>query len=94
MSCFMPPSCSFCKHYFGEDDTQDRECRAFKEIPDDIITGICDHTTPYPGDSNILFELKADAREDFEEVKLMREELLLFAVESRSQNRSKLDLYR
>ena len=89
MSCFMPPVCSFCKHYLGEDESQDRECRAFKEIPDDIITGSCDHTTPYPGDSNILFELKEEAREDFEEVELMRKELLLFAIKDKSHRHPK-----
>ena len=85
MSCFMPPPCSFCKHYLGEDESQDRECRAFKEIPDDIITGDCDHTTPYPNDSNILFELREEVREDFEEVKLMKNELLLFTIDKKSQ---------
>ena len=92
MSCFMPPSCSFCKHYFEEDSTQNRECKAFKEIPDDIITGACDHTHAYPGDDNILFELKEEAREDFEEVKLMREELLLFAREGKARNHLKVTI--
>ena len=80
MSCMMPPSCSFCKHYLG-DAFEDREGRAVREIPDDIITGSNDHTAHYPGDNNILFLLDEALKDDFEEVKEIREELSLYVDE-------------
>ena len=78
MSCFMPPSCSFCKHYLGDQRTRERECLAFKEIPDEIITGASDHTEPFPGDNNILFALNKELQSDFEEVQRIKKELFLF----------------
>ena len=74
MSCMMPPSCSFCKHYLG-DSSEERDCHAFLEIPDDIITGDNDHTDPYPGDNNVLFLLDEDLKDDYKEVQLVREKL-------------------
>ncbi len=78
MSCLLPPACSFCKHYLGDQQTEERECLAFKEIPDEIITGASDHTTPFAGDNNILFTLNKELQSDFEEVQQIRKELLLF----------------
>lgn len=77
MSCLLPPSCSFCIHYLGEDSTQNRECNAFFEIPEHIITGDFDHTEPYPGDHSIQFQLKEEVREDFKEVQKIREAMRL-----------------
>lgn len=74
----MPPLCSFCMHYLGDDPNQKRECLAFHEIPDDIIRGTHDHTKPYPNDHGVLFKLNEEFRQDFEEVELMKKELLLY----------------
>ncbi len=92
MSCLLPPSCSFCEHYLGEDETQERECKAFKEIPDDIITGTHDHTTHYSGDHDFLFKLKEETREDYEEVQLMRHKLQLLLREEKAQHQSSTNL--
>jgi len=44
--------CDLCKHA-RENDT----CDAFPDgIPEAILTGDFDHTTPYPGDHGIQFE--------------------------------------
>ena len=44
--------CFVCKHYTGV-----ITCKAFPDkIPDDIITGMFDHTKPYKGDNGIRFE--------------------------------------
>ncbi len=92
MSCLLPPSCSFCEHYLGEDETQERECKAFKEIPDDILTGVHDHTTPYSGDHDFLFKLKEETREDYEEVQIMRRKIQLLLNEEKTQHQSSIDL--
>jgi len=50
----MPNSnqCNSCIHYQGP-----FSCDAFpEEIPDDIFTGLFDHTKPYPGDNGIRWE--------------------------------------
>lgn len=78
MSCLLPPPCAFCIHYLGDDDTQDRDCVAFKEIPDEIIEGIYDHTQPYPGDHNVLFQLDKTQRDDYEEIQRIRKKLDLY----------------
>lgn len=75
MSCLLPPPCAFCLHYSGDDDSQDRDCLAFKEIPDAIIEGTHDHTFPYVGDNNILFKLDETQREDYEEIQAIRKKL-------------------
>jgi hypothetical protein len=43
--------CYLCKH-----STNDRVCKAFGKIPDDIWLGKVSHTKPYPGDNGIQFE--------------------------------------
>lgn len=43
--------CYLCQH-----STDDRTCKAFDRIPDDIWYGKVDHTKPYPGDNGIQFE--------------------------------------
>jgi len=51
----MPVSdqCISCKNY----DRYSHSCEAFgTEIPPDIISGIFNHTKPYPGDHGIRFE--------------------------------------
>ncbi len=51
-------SCDTCKNYIGNST-----CKAFPEkIPDEIISGIEDHTTPYPGDNGIQFENKEEEK--------------------------------
>ncbi len=73
MSCLLPPACAFCKHYLGEDDSENRECLAFKEIPDNIIKGFEDHIKPYEGDNGFQFILNETYRDDFENVKQMKQ---------------------
>ena len=82
MSCLLPPSCAFCIHYLGDDNSQDRDCVAFKEIPDEIIEGIFDHTTHYIGDHNILFQLDETQREDYEEIQAIRKKLNRYRSET------------
>ncbi|HHL19075.1 MAG TPA: hypothetical protein ENJ33_05005 [Thiothrix sp.] len=84
MSCLLPPPCAFCMHYLGDDDSQDRDCLAFEEIPDEIIEGIYDHTSPYAGDNNILFKLDETQREDYEEIQRIRKELNRYRNEQNS----------
>jgi hypothetical protein len=55
---------------------------AFKEIPDEIIEGIYDHTTPYAGDNNILFQLDETQREDYEEIQTIRKKLNQYRSET------------
>lgn len=44
--------CLFCKHYFGL-----MKCEAYPDgIPEKIMTGLHDHTKPYPGDKGIRFK--------------------------------------
>ncbi len=47
------PVCTFCVHLING---LDRECEAFKKIPDDIWEGEKRHTEPYPGDKGIRFK--------------------------------------
>lgn len=48
------PVCFDCKHF----DVETSTCAAFKNIPDDILSGVNDHSEPYPGDDGFLFEPK------------------------------------
>lgn len=73
MSCLLPPACSFCTHYLGEDDTADRECLAFKQIPDNIIKGFDDHTEEIEGDNGFRFILNESYKDDYEDVKKMKQ---------------------
>jgi len=75
MSCILPPSCSFCVHYLGEDKSTDKECLAFKDIPDNIIKGFDDHTKPHEGDNGFQFVLNEAFKDDFEDVKQMKQVL-------------------
>jgi hypothetical protein len=44
--------CLECKHYEGQ-----HTCKAFPvKIPEEIMTGVHDHTRPFKGDSGIRFE--------------------------------------
>lgn len=45
-------TCSYCKHYLSG-----KKCKAFPEIPAEIWEGDNPHTSPYPGDNGIQFEL-------------------------------------
>lgn len=45
-------ACSTCRHYLGN-----WKCAAYpKRIPEEILLGKHDHTTPFPGDSGIMYE--------------------------------------
>lgn len=72
MSCVLPPVCVFCQHFL-EDDPE-RECLAFREIPNDIMDGKCDHTEPYPGDGGYRFQLVPGEMETFLELNEIRRE--------------------
>ena len=44
--------CLGCRHYLGA-----ITCDAYPDgIPEPVVTGEHDHTSPYPGDNGILFE--------------------------------------
>jgi hypothetical protein len=43
--------CYICKH-----STDDRICKAFGKIPDDIWFGKIQHIEPYPGDNGLRYE--------------------------------------
>jgi len=47
--------CDRCRHYI-----KGPKCKAFDEIPFDILDGSHDHRKPYPGDNGILFEPKKE----------------------------------
>ncbi len=73
--CFLPPNCIFCAHYNNNHHSQtesSRDCRAFKEIPKDILFGGNEHTQSYPGDSGLLFLLKPKYAEEYAEVRELR----------------------
>lgn len=53
--------CDFCKKRIPAKNDNDYRCKAFpKGIPDEIIENHFQHTKPYPGDNNILFESSVD----------------------------------
>ena len=47
--------CYACKHFQGIIDDSGR-CKAFKSIPDDILSGKQDHLTNVKGDGGIKYE--------------------------------------
>lgn len=49
----IAPICLLCKHLLNGEKFA---CKAFAEIPDDIIFSRFDHRQPYPGDNGIQFE--------------------------------------
>lgn len=51
---FILPACNTCKHYnIGSDPPS---CLAFREIPEDILKGMNDHTFPAGGDHGVMWE--------------------------------------
>ena len=51
INSYTAPVCNKCKHYI------DRiKCKAFKEIPDEILDTENNHTKPFKGDNGIQFE--------------------------------------
>ena len=70
--CLLPPNCIFCVHYNNNQTTSSRDCRAFKEIPEDIFLGGNVHTQAYPGDNGILFSLKLEYAEEYAEIEELR----------------------
>lgn len=75
MSCLLPPVCVFCQHLLEGDP--DKECRAFTEIPGEIMEGRCDHTAPYPDDGGYRFSLIPAELETFLELNEVRREFNL-----------------
>lgn len=59
-----PINCAYCAEYLGYDSEKDTlVCCAFIDgIPDDILRGEHDHTTPHEGDRGIQFESLDDYR--------------------------------
>jgi len=55
--------CLGCKRFQGLSDKEfGFICEAFPDgIPDDIITGLFDHTKPYKGDHGIQYKGREDA---------------------------------
>lgn len=49
------PICNSCKNFI-DDESSKFHCKAFEDIPSDILLGKNNHTTPYPGDNGIQFE--------------------------------------
>ena len=72
MSCLLPPICAFCSHLLNEPE---QECRAFKEIPPDIMHGDCDHIAPYPEDNGIQFQMIPGYEQDLAELNVIRQEM-------------------
>lgn len=51
--------CSFCKNHFDK-----TKCTAFpNSIPKEILFNMFIHTTSYPGDNEILFELSEEFKD-------------------------------
>ncbi|MGD2118421.1 MAG: hypothetical protein PVG66_08690 [Chromatiales bacterium] len=73
--CFIPPQCLFCQHLLMEDgELEGPDCRAFEEIPSEIFRGLFDHSKAHEGDHGFRFRLKADMRDEFEEINELRVE--------------------
>ena len=51
-----------CKHFYGlNDERTGYKCKAFKEIPEEILFNKFDHRQEYEGDGGIRFKLRDDA---------------------------------
>ncbi len=48
------PLCNDCMYYQGG-----RKCLAYKEIPDEILSGEIDHKSPYKNDNGIVYKKNA-----------------------------------
>ena len=49
-------ACNICKHY-NREDWKHFSCKAFEDIPKEILRGKNDHSKPLPGQkNNIVFE--------------------------------------
>jgi len=72
--CLLPPNCILCAHYNNNQDQTEssRDCRAFKEIPEDIFFGGNLHTMPYQGDNGILFSLRPEYVGEYAEIEELR----------------------
>jgi hypothetical protein len=73
--CFLPPPCLFCLHYNDNAGFDDPDCEAFREIPDEIFRGRCDHFEHFTGDGGVHFELNPCMAEEFDEVNELRREM-------------------
>jgi len=73
--CLLPPNCLFCKHFHQDARQDEADCDAFKEIPDVILTGGHQHSTPIEGDRGIRFKLEPAIAEEFFEVQELRRRL-------------------
>ena len=51
------PICNKCKHYISGD-----KCKAFEQIPDEIINAKNDHKKPFKGDNGIQYEKIIEAK--------------------------------
>lgn len=60
MSCIIPSSCVFCRHYHCEHNDQCMElpsCDAVYVIPEEIFMDRFDHNGAFPGDNGVRFRL-------------------------------------
>lgn len=74
--CFLPPNCIFCTHYNHGHTGSDRDCTAFKEIPEEILFGGNRHTQAYPGDDGVTFNLNPEYMDEYAEIRELRTSIL------------------
>lgn len=67
MAIGLAPDCFFCKHY-DRSPSGPWKCTAFPDgVPPEIIQRRVEHTSPYPGDHGVQFDLASDRREWYDQ---------------------------